>query len=61
MADEPLGLRPEMTASIVRASATRFAHKTRPLRLWSSGAVFKSKKLQARNPHSVNFFGHHNN
>jgi len=24
-------------------------------------AVFKSKKLQARNPHSVNFFGHHNN
>ena len=40
--DEPLGLRPEMTASIARAASTRFAGRPRPLRLWSSGAVFRS-------------------
>ena len=43
IAEEPLGLRPEMTVSIARFSTTRFAHKQRPLRLWSSGTVFKSK------------------
>ncbi len=43
VAEEPLGLRPEMTVSIARSSTTRFAHKERPLRLWSSGTVFKSK------------------
>ena len=32
-ADEPLGLRPEMTASIARAAATRMAERPRPLRL----------------------------
>ncbi len=43
VADEPFGLRPEMTASIARASTTRLAHKKRPIRLWSTGTVFKSK------------------
>lgn len=41
-ADEPLGLRPEMTASIARAACTRLATRPRPLRLWSSGTVFRS-------------------
>jgi ATP phosphoribosyltransferase regulatory subunit len=41
-ADEPLGLRPEMTASIARAACTRMASQPRPLRLWSSGTVFRS-------------------
>ena len=41
-ADEPLGLRPEMTASIARAACTRMAERPRPLRLWSSGNVFRS-------------------
>jgi ATP phosphoribosyltransferase regulatory subunit len=41
-ADEPLGLRPEMTASIARAAGTRMAERPRPLRLWSSGLVFRS-------------------
>jgi len=40
--DEPLGLRPEMTASIARAACTRLAGRPRPLRLWSSGAVFRT-------------------
>ncbi|MEN9387828.1 MAG: hypothetical protein RLZZ255_804 [Cyanobacteriota bacterium] len=40
--DEPLGLRPEMTASIARAACTRLASRPRPLRLWSSGPVFRS-------------------
>lgn len=41
-ADEPLGLRPEMTASIARAACTRLAARPRPLRLWSSGVVYRS-------------------
>ena len=41
-ADEPLGLRPEMTASIARAASTRLAARPRPLRLWSSGTVFRA-------------------
>ena len=41
-ADDPLGLRPEMTASIARAACTRMAGRPRPLRLWSSGTVFRS-------------------
>ena len=40
--DDPLGLRPEMTASIARAACTRLASRPRPLRLWSSGPVFRS-------------------
>ncbi len=44
VANEPLGLRPEMTASIARAACTRLAKKPRPLRLWSSGTVFESNQ-----------------
>ena len=43
VADEPLGLRPEMTASIARAACTRLASRPRPLRLWASGTVFQSR------------------
>ena len=43
VADEPLGLRPEMTASIARAACTRLATRPRPLRLWASGTVFQSR------------------
>jgi ATP phosphoribosyltransferase regulatory subunit len=41
--DEPLGLRPELTASIARAASTRLAHCPRPLRLWAEGATFRSQ------------------
>ena len=43
VADEPLGLRPEMTASIARAASTRMAARPRPLRLWASGTVFQTR------------------
>ena len=43
VADDPLGLRPEMTASIARAACTRFANRQRPLRLWASGTVFRTR------------------
>ena len=43
VSDEPLGLRPEMTASIVRGASTKYASKLRPLRLWSLGTVFKCR------------------
>ena len=43
VADEPLGLRPELTASIARAATTRLAERPRPLRLWSTGTVFESR------------------
>ncbi len=41
VSDEPLGLRPEITASIVRAASTRFKEYERPLRFWSTGTSFK--------------------
>ena len=41
VADEPLGLRPELTASITRAACTRLAQRQRPLRLSASGTVFE--------------------
>ena len=41
VADEPVGLRPELTASIVRAASTRFKEYERPLRFWSTGTSFK--------------------
>ncbi len=44
IADQPLGLRPEMTASIARAATTRLAKRQRPLRLWASGIVYKSNE-----------------
>lgn len=40
-AEEPLGLRPELTASIARAAGTRMVDRPRPLRLWSSGSIFR--------------------
>lgn len=44
VSDEPLGLRPEMTASIARAACTRFQDRQRPLRLWSHGTVFEGRQ-----------------
>lgn len=44
VANEPLGLRPEMTASIARAACTRLSKRPRPLRLWSAGTVFKCRE-----------------
>ena len=44
VADEKLGLRPDMTASIARVASTRFAQKARPLRLWTCGTVFKCRE-----------------
>ncbi len=44
IADEPVGLRPELTTSIVRAACTRFAEKKRPLRYWSLGTAFKCRE-----------------
>ena len=41
VSDEPVGLRPEITASIVRAASTRFKDYERPLRFWSTGTSFK--------------------
>ena len=40
--DNPLGLRPELTASIARAACTRMASQPLPLRLWADGDVFRS-------------------
>ena len=40
--DEPLGLRPELTASIARAASTRMAQRPRPLRLWAAGPTFRT-------------------
>ena len=39
--DDPLGLRPELTASIARAACTRMAGQPVPLRLWADGDVFR--------------------
>jgi len=41
VADDPLGLRPELTASIARAACTRMARRPRPLRLWATGTTFR--------------------
>jgi ATP phosphoribosyltransferase regulatory subunit len=41
-AEEPLGLRPELTASIARAASTRLAGRPRPLRLWAEGSIFRT-------------------
>ncbi|MBM5808768.1 MAG: ATP phosphoribosyltransferase regulatory subunit [Cyanobacteria bacterium M_surface_9_m1_291] len=40
--DEPLGLRPELTASIARAACTRMADRPMPLRLWADGNTFRT-------------------
>ena len=44
VSSEPLGLRPEMTASIARAACTRLSKRNRPLRLWTTGMVFQGKE-----------------
>ncbi len=44
VADEPLGLRPELTTSIVLAASGRFGNKVRPLRFWSVGTAFKCRE-----------------
>ena len=41
-ADEPLGLRPELTAPIARAACSRMRAHPRPLRLWASGTTFRT-------------------
>ena len=46
VADEPLGLRPEMTASIARAACTRLAAMPRPLRLHYRGTTFKAERIE---------------
>jgi ATP phosphoribosyltransferase regulatory subunit len=62
--DDPLGLRPEMTASIARAACTRMAELPRPLRLWSCGTVFRSvqsdtgqQRLEEQLQSGVELFG----
>jgi ATP phosphoribosyltransferase regulatory subunit len=42
--DDPLGMRPELTASIARAACTRMAALPRPLRLWADGNTFRSSQ-----------------
>lgn len=44
--DSDLGLRPELTASIARAAATRLANKLRPLRLFYLANVFRKGRQQ---------------
>ena len=46
---EQLGLRPEMTASLSRTAATRLVNRPRPLRLSSSGTIFKCKSTKGAN------------
>ena len=46
VADDPLGLRPEMTASIARAACTRLKDRPRPLRLCACGTIFESRTAE---------------
>jgi ATP phosphoribosyltransferase regulatory subunit len=39
--EDPLGLRPELTAPIVRAAGSRLTDRPRPLRLWACGTTFR--------------------
>ena len=41
-ADEPLGLRPELTAPIARAACSRMRDRPSPLRLWACGTTFRT-------------------
>jgi len=41
-ADDPLGLRPELTAPIARAACSRMRGRPRPLRLWACGTTFRT-------------------
>jgi ATP phosphoribosyltransferase regulatory subunit len=44
---DPLGLRPELTASIARAASTRMVDRPRPLRLWACGTTYRSLSTDA--------------
>ena len=46
VADDPLGLRPEMTASIARAACTRLKDRARPLRLCACGTIFECRAAE---------------
>ncbi|MCP9824351.1 ATP phosphoribosyltransferase regulatory subunit [Synechococcus sp. EJ6-Ellesmere] len=41
-AEEPLGLRPGLPASIAGAACPRLADRPRPLRLWAEGSIFRT-------------------
>jgi len=41
-ADDPLGLRPELTAPIARAACSRMRGRPRPLRLWACGTTYRT-------------------
>jgi len=41
-ADDPLGLRPELTAPIARAACSRLRARPWPLRLWACGTTFRT-------------------
>jgi len=47
VSDDPLGLRPELTASIARAACTRMADHPMPLRLWADGNMFRCSQGDA--------------
>ena len=47
VSDDPLGLRPELTASIARAACTRMADHPMPLRLWADGNIFRCSQGEA--------------
>ncbi len=51
-----LGLRPEFTASIVRAAATRLAGGPLPLRLYYHGSVFRNSQREEGSYSSQEFF-----
>ncbi|MFS8813871.1 ATP phosphoribosyltransferase regulatory subunit [Synechococcus sp. R60.4] len=51
-----LGLRPEFTASIVRAAATRLASGPLPLRLYYHGNVFRNSRREEGSYSSQEFF-----
>lgn len=50
VADEPLGLRPELTASIARAAGSRLAAQPRPLRLHYRGSRFLAERREGEPP-----------
>ncbi|MEN9230740.1 MAG: ATP phosphoribosyltransferase regulatory subunit [Thermostichus sp. DG02_5_bins_236] len=51
-----LGLRPELTASIVRAAATRLASGPLPLRLYYHGSVFRNSQREEGSTAGQEFF-----
>ncbi|MCJ2543553.1 ATP phosphoribosyltransferase regulatory subunit [Synechococcus bigranulatus str. 'Rupite'] len=51
-----LGLRPELTASIVRAAATRLSSGPLPLRLYYHGSVFRNSQREEGSSSGQEFF-----